>query len=135
MKYPYIYFEGKFLPIVPIQLQGKNGVVNFNAFIDTGASYSLFHADEAEVLGIKLEEGTREEMIVGDGRPLLVYVHHVPIMLAGKRFLAHIGFSKEIGVNMNIIGRRDIFDRFMICFKEYEKTIEIIPKEALNTPC
>ena len=127
MKFSYIFFEGKFLPIISLKLKGRDGWVEFKAYIDTGASYSLFHADEADVLGIELEQGNKEEMIVGDGNALTVYIHKIPISLAGKEFPAQIGFSKGIGVNMNILGRKDLFEKFVICFNEKEKVIEFTP--------
>lgn len=90
MRFNYQYFEGKFLPIITLKLKGKEEWVEFKAFIDTGASYCLFHADVAEVLGIKLEEGQKEEMTLGDGDILEVYVHNFTISIAGKEFCAKI---------------------------------------------
>ena len=126
--YQYLFFEGKFLPIVPLGLQGENGFVKFNVFIDTGASYSLFHASAAEVLGIQLEKGSKDEMTVGDGNALTVYIHTVVVSIAGKEFPTRLGFSREIGVNMNILGRKDIFDKFVICFDEKEKKVTFTSK-------
>ncbi len=128
MKFNYIFFEGKFLPIVPLKIQGKEGWVEFKAFIDTGASYCLFHADVAEVLGIDVEKGEKDEMVVGDGNILVVYIHFLPVSIAGKEFQAKIGFSKGIGVNMEIIGRKDIFDHFVVCFDEQERAVTFTPK-------
>ena len=129
MKFDYLFFEGRFLPIVPLKIKGKDGWIEFKAFIDTGASYCLFHADEAEVLGIELEKGEKDEMIVGDGNALTVYIHHLTISIAGKEFQAKIGFSKGIGVNMDIIGRKDIFNNFVVCFDEQENSVTFTPKK------
>ncbi len=128
MKFSYIFFEGKFLPIVPLKIKGKEGWIEFKAFVDTGASYCLFHADEAEVLGIELENGEKDEMIVGDGNALTVYIHTLTLSIAGKEFSARVGFSKGIGVNMDIIGRKDLFNHFVVCFDEEEKSITFTPK-------
>ncbi len=124
MRFNYLYFEGKFLPIVPLKLKGTNGFIEFQAFIDTGASYSLFPADVAEVLGLELEKGRKEEMVLGDGDILTVFVFNIEVSVAGKEFLAKIGFSKGIGVNLYIIGRKDIFERFIVSFNEKEKWVE-----------
>lgn len=128
MKFDYLFFEGKFLPIAPLKIKGKGDWVEFKAFIDTGASYCLFHADEAEVLGIDLEQGEKDEMVVGDGNILVVYIHLLPVSIAGKEFQVKIGFSKGIGVNLDIIGRKDIFDRFIICFDEQGRVVTFTPK-------
>jgi predicted aspartyl protease len=127
MKFDYQFFEGRFLPIVPIRLKGKTEWLESRAYVDTGASYCLFHADVAEILGIKLEEGERNEMTLGDGNILKVYLHKLLVSIAGKKFVALIGFSKGIGIGFYIVGRKDIFDNFIVCFNEKEKQIEFKP--------
>ena len=99
------------------------------AYVDTGASYSLFHAKVAEILGLDVEKGILYELVVGDGDILKVYLHSVTISLAGKEFKVTIGFSKNIGVGFNILGRKDIFDKFNICFNDKDKEISFTPLE------
>jgi len=41
-------------------------------------------------------------------------------------FKATIGFSKQLGIRFNIIGRKDFFERFKVCFDEREKVVEFI---------
>lgn len=108
-------------------MKGISEWIKFKAYIDTGASFCLFHADVAEVLGIKLEEGEKREMILGDGDSIAVYVHQVKVLLAGKEFIASIGFSKDLKIHFYILGRQDIFEHFVICFHEKEKMIEFTP--------
>ena len=124
MKFPYRFYDGRFLPIISIRLQGKDGWVASRAFVDTGASYSLFPPDIAEVLGIELEKGELSEMTVGDGNTLKVYLHQIKVSIAEKEFMATIGFSKGLGVGFYIIGTRDIFDNFKVCFNQKEKYVE-----------
>lgn len=112
---------------MPIQLKGRREWLRTRAYVDTGASYSLFPADVAEVLGFNLEEGELHEMVVGDGNTLKVYVHKIMISLAGKEFIASIGFSKGMGVGFYIIGRKDIFEKFVVCFNEKDKFVEFTP--------
>ena len=124
MRYDYQFFEGKFLPIITIQMKNKEEWLIIDAFVDTGASYSLFHADVAELLGLVLENGELSEMITGDGDSMKVYIHKIKVVVANTEFIASIGFSKDIGVGFNIIGRKDIFDRFIVCFHEKGKFLE-----------
>lgn len=66
-------------------------------------------------------------MVVGDGNVLIAYLHKVLVSTAGKEFIATIGFSKGLGVGFYIIGRKGIFDNFVVCFNEKEKQIEFKP--------
>lgn len=127
MRFSYHYLEGKFLPIVLLRLKGKEEWIESRAFVDTGASYSLFHADFATILGLELEHGELSEMVVGDGKILKVYIHRIRVSIAGQEFIASIGFSKDLGIGFYIIGRKDIFDRFLVSFNEKEKWVEFRP--------
>ena len=124
MKYPYLQERGKFAPIIPIKLSGKGGWVTFDAYVDSGATYSIFKPEMAEILGMELDKGEKVYVTVGDGSLITVYLHKVKIGLAGETFEATIGFSKQLGIGFNIIGRKDIFDRFIIIFNEKEKQVE-----------
>ncbi|MBS3140367.1 hypothetical protein J4479_05165 [Candidatus Woesearchaeota archaeon] len=57
MKFSYRFYEGKFLPIIPISLTENGKLIQMRAYVDTGASYSLFHAKVAEILGLDVEKG------------------------------------------------------------------------------
>lgn len=127
MKFPYRFYEGRFLPIVPIRLKGKESWVEHRAYVDTGASYCLFPADVAEFLGLVLEEGEVTEMVLGDGNILKVYLHRILVFLGEEEFTATIGFSKGLGVGFYILGTRDIFDKFKVCFNQKEKYVEFTP--------
>ncbi len=127
MRFPYRFYEGRFLPIISFKLQGRESWLEVRAFVDTGASYCLFPADVAEALGLVLEEGELSEMTVGDGNTLKVYLHQMKVALAGKEFMCTIGFSKGLGVGFYIVGTRDIFDQFVVSFNQKEKYVEFTP--------
>src|SRR3989344_8378698 len=128
MKFSYRFYEGKFLPIIPISLTENGKLIQMRAYVDPGASYSLFHAKVVEILGLDVE-GILYELVVGDGDILKVYLHSVTVSLVGKEFKVMIGFSKNIGVGFNILGRKDIFDKFNICFNDKDKEISFTPRE------
>lgn len=127
MKFPYLELRGKSAPIVPVALKGIEWV-SYDAYVDSGAGYSIFHADVADDLDIKLEDGNKTYVTVGDGSQIIVYVHKIRARLAGKEFRAIVGFSRHLGIGFNIIGRLGIFDRFRICFDEKEKAVEFYSK-------
>ena len=124
MRYPYLEERGKFAPIIPIRLMGRSGWITFDAYVDSGATYSIFKPEMAEILGIEPDKGERQYVTVGDGSLITVYLHKVKIDLAGKIFEATIGFSKQLGIGFNILGRKDIFDNFVITFNEKGKYVD-----------
>ena len=125
MRFPYIKLRGRYLPVIPLKVKGEGGWTIYNAFVDSGAGYSIFQSDVAEDLNLKLGEGKREYVTVGDGSLIIVYIHRLEIQIGDDEFEAGIGFSKQLGIGFNIIGRKDIFERFKICFDEKEKVVEL----------
>ena len=115
--------RGKLAPIVPIELKGKEWV-KFNAYVDSGAGYSIFHSRIGDILDLNLESGEKIYVTVGDGSQIIVYLHNIFVRIAEQEFKAIIGFSKHLGVGFNIIGQSDIFERFKICFDGKEKVVE-----------
>ncbi|MBC2697670.1 MAG: hypothetical protein HF976_06500 [ANME-2 cluster archaeon] len=65
MKYPYMLFKGRYLPIIPLDLKGSEWV----------------------------------------------------------EFKASIGFSRNLGIGFNILGRESFFDRFVFCFDDKNKVL------------
>lgn len=122
MKYPYIPFKNRCLPIIPLELKGSDWV-EFNAYVDSGASYSVFHSDIAEILEHSYEQGEKTYITVGDGSLITVFKHQLPVRINEQEFIASIGFSKNLGIGFNILGRESFFDRFIFCFDDKNKVL------------
>lgn len=126
MRFPYFQLSPKyFAPIVPIKMLGEEGWIDFEAYIDSGASYSIFKSDRAEILGIDYKRGQEVFLTVGDGGLLKVYIHRLKVELANKSFIAHVGFSSQLGIGFNLLGRKSFFEHFRICFDDNEHFVEI----------
>ena len=127
MKFKYRNIAGKLMPIIPIMLKGKDWK-RYNAYVDSGGSRSIFHSYVADDLEINLEDGDKVYITVGDGSQIIVYIHKLTVKIADQEFKASIGFSRNLGIGFNIIGRLDIFSKFKICFDDTEKIVEFHPK-------
>jgi hypothetical protein len=127
MKFPYTQKLGKFLPIVPLRLKSVHGDwIIFDAFVDSGASYSIFKEEIGEIIGLETEAGKKAYITVGDGSLIVVYLQEVEVKTGDEEFRATIGFSKQLGIGFNILGRKDFFERFKVCFDEVGKSVEFI---------
>lgn len=122
------YIDGE--PVVGLEIMAIDREwFEFLAYVDSGASYSVFHADEAKVLGINIKMGRQTWLMIGDGTKITVYVHKVWIKFVGREFVAEIAFSDDLKIGMNLIGQRSFFDNFTFCFKTWKQTLEVNPKE------
>jgi hypothetical protein len=79
-----------------------------------------------KILDLNIAKGRKKFMTVGDGSLITVYFHRIPVRFSETNFEADIGFSRQLGIGFDIIGRRDIFERFVICFDEKNKLVEIM---------
>lgn len=99
MKIPYVEVEkGIFAPVVRLEIFSGVRWLETEAYVDSGASYSIFKPDIAEMLKIN-------------------YLN-LRVKFADHEFNASIGFSDKLGVEFNLLGRESFFKKFMICFND-----------------
>jgi len=123
IKLPYIQWRGRYSPVVEVTLLNKEQSVRTLAYIDTGATYSVFHADFAEVLGINIYSGERRDITVGDGGMIPLYLFKMRLIIDALKIDALIGFSDRLGTGINIIGRESVLDNYTVCFDGKNKEV------------
>lgn len=122
MTLPYLDDE----PVVPVEIQDGSGEWHkFFGYLDSGAGYSVFHIDVAEILKINIYKGREISLTVGNGSEIPTFIHRLPVRFAGKKFIAELSFSPSLGIGTNIIGTKSFFDNFQICFNNKRKAVEV----------
>lgn len=126
MRFPYFQLGPKdFAPIIPLQLFGKDGWLAVEAYIDSGATFSIFKKERAEILGINYKEGKKVHLTVGDGGLLAVYLVRLKVKIGDYEFVSPVGFSEQLGVEFNLLGRKGFFDHFRVCFNDKNRFVEL----------
>jgi len=124
VKFPYLKDAfGHKAPIVYLQVWTGNRWLYLQAYVDSGASWTIFHADVAQLLGIKLSRHTRRYMALGNGSVIPISLHRVRVRFAGVEFTVPAGFSDALKVGFNLLGRAGFFDRFIVCFNDRARTL------------
>ncbi len=129
IEFEYSLYKGLRVPLIPVEIKGKDGWHELWAFVDSGATYSIFEAKVSEMLGIDFRKGKKLMIIVGDGSYIPVYFHKIQIRIGDVEFSTDIGFSERLGVGFNLLGRKDVFERFKVCFSDRENLISFIIKD------
>jgi len=127
IKFSYKAYKREFYPIIKITLYGSTGPLETEAYVDSGASISIFLATIAADLGIDYTKGKISYTMVGDGSFIPVYLHTMRIRIGGSTCRATIGFSSHLGADFNLLGQKDIFDRFVVSFDKRKKIISFQP--------
>lgn len=126
MVFPYIDQE----PIIFLGIQTKsNKWLRVQAYVDSGASVSVFGADIAKYLGINLTTGIPEYLIIGDGSKMKVYIHKIKVKFLDSLLEAKIAFSDGFGISTNLLGQRSFFDNFTFCFQSWNQQLAVFPKK------
>lgn len=115
--------QGRYAPIIYLQAWTGNRWLYLQAYVDSGASWSVFHVDVAQLLGIKLNQTKRYYVSLGNGSVLPVYLAHIKVRFAGTEFSAPVGFSDALRVGFNLLGRAGFFDRFTMCFNDRARVL------------
>lgn len=127
IRFSYKAYRGVPCPVIRIGMKGPLGWIQAEAYVDSGASISIFSVHEAAGLGLDFRKGKETFVTVGDGNSIPVYVHRVPVQIGSIRFKAAVGFSPRLGVGFNLLGRQDIFTRFDITFSEARNLVTFRP--------
>lgn len=128
IKFPYTIHKGLTIPYIPITLKIGKTQRRFWTFIDTGATFTIIKASEIEDLDFDWKTGQLVNVQVGDGRFIPVYLHKLEISFDDVKFLATMGFSNRLGVEFNLLGRKDVFEVFDITFSESSKEIAFLKR-------
>lgn len=117
VKFPYLRYEDIGVPVIPIKIKVEKWHEIWG-FVDTGATYTTLHSEEADRLGLNYLDGERVMVTVGDGGSIPVYLHDLKVKIGTHEFGSIIGFSDRLGVDLNIIGRKNLFEEFVVCFDD-----------------
>jgi len=98
-----------------------------DAYVDSGAAYSIVHGDFARDVGFEFDRGEQILVKVGDGSLIPVFLHRVPLQIGPHRITARMGFSTHLGIGFHLLGRLDVFEHLRVCFHARERTVIFDP--------
>ena len=127
IEYDYAVVAGRRSPLIPLGLGHQGKWQRVEAYVDSGAFYSVFKPDFSQPLGLEWQEGERVQVQVGDGRFIPIYLHELDVQVRQYRFSGRIGFSDHLGIRFNLIGRIPLFDQFVICFDDRRGVVGLEP--------
>lgn len=116
--YRYKRLKDLRVPIITLAIRYGERWHPVEAYVDSGATYSVFTAQVADRLGLAYRSGRRTYVQVGDGSFIPVYLHDLEIQVGKHRLVVPLGFSDRLGVRFNLLGRMGIFSHFKVCFDE-----------------
>ncbi|MEW5718514.1 MAG: hypothetical protein AB1817_07810 [Chloroflexota bacterium] len=114
----YRLLRGRGAPVVRIRLFHDSRQTEDFALVDSGAVYSIFDASIADRLGIDFKLGRRASVWGLGGHLVTIYLHPVGLVIGELHIRAEIGFSDQLRIGFNLLGRHSIFNQLQFCFND-----------------
>lgn len=122
----YQLLHRRWLPIIPVLLKWRAVSVQSEAYLDSGAFYSIFKISVAAELGVDLSRAKERMFVVADGSFIPAKLVKLPVEVGGRRRIAEVAFSDRLNIGFNLLGRKDIFESFdEVIFRESRKEIAL----------
>lgn len=122
-RFPYKRLQGLWQPVIPIGVKLEPGWKRIDVYVDSGATYTVIQGRIADDAGFNYRTGKRISLEVGTGNLMVVYLHEMEVQLGSERFTCPVGFSDQLGVKFNVLGKIGFFDRFKICFHQSQRSL------------
>ncbi|MBI5098843.1 MAG: hypothetical protein HZB30_06345 [Nitrospirae bacterium] len=123
--FPYQLINKRHIPVIPLILHGsRNTKIRTEAFVDSGATFSIFNVDIAKSLMLNLKNAREQFFVVGDGSFIPAKVIKIPVEIGNEKIISDIAFSEKLNIGFNLLGRKGIFEYFdEIAFNEKAKEV------------
>jgi hypothetical protein len=117
---------GVIRPVIPVYLHANNNLFGYEALIDSGADFNIFHAEIGRYLGLEIESGRPVKFGGIKGTtPALGYFHKVDLELGESKYKCEVAFSDQIAnYGYGVLGQVGFFDHFRIEFNFKEELIK-----------
>jgi len=110
-------------PVVNIKLETESNSIQVSFFIDSGADMTIIPLNFARELGFDVwnDDEVVDALGVG-GSSVPYFVRHVNITIGDNKWEIRVACSLRDDVPF-LLGRKDIFDKFQVCFNDKEKKV------------
>jgi hypothetical protein len=122
-RFDYTIFHNAKAPVIPIEIQGRGRWHKLWVYVDSGASFTVLHTFEARRLGVNLKKCRKIALVSAGNRDVPVYMKKLVMRVGRRSFRAEVGFCRGLGDAFNLLGRKDVFDRFQVCFDDKREVI------------
>jgi hypothetical protein len=90
--------------------------------LDTGSTFCIFQRFYAELLGIEVENGTRETIRTAKGS-FTAFGHEVSIKFSNLEWDAIVYFAQDESFPVSVLGRNGFLNKINIAIIDYEQLL------------
>lgn len=127
IRFRYRPYRDSLAPVVPLRVYAGKRWRRIWAYVDSGAAYSILTQTQARRLGLLRIKARRLAVTTSGGRTHEISLHRLWTRLGRKRLSVTFGVPRGFDLDFNLLGRRDLFERFAVCFDEAQGVVTFIP--------
>ncbi len=90
--------------------------------LDTGSTFCIFQRFYADLLGIEVEKGERENIRTAKGS-FTAYGHEIVIKFSNLEWEAFVYFAQDESFPISVIGRNGFLNKINIAIIDYEQLL------------
>ncbi len=105
-------------PIISIKVLGGHRWKRVWAYVDSGAAYSVLTVVDARRLGLLKIKARGLPVTTSGGRTQRITLHRLWVKIGKERLSVTFGVPRDFDVAFNLLGRRDFFRRYQVCFDD-----------------
>lgn len=122
-RFDYSIFHNAKAPVIPVEFRGAGRWQKLWVYVDSGASFTVLHTFEARRLGVNLSKCKKFMIVVAGDRKIPVFQKTMRMRIGRKTFPAEVGFCRALGGTFNILGRKDVFEKFKVTFDDKRNVV------------
>ena len=126
-QFRYKTYRDAHAPIIPLQVFSGKRWRRIWAYVDSGAAYSVLTQQDARRLGLLKIKARRLAVTTSGGQTLHISLHRLWAKLGKEKLSITFGVPRGFNVDFNLLGRRDVFRRFIIAFDDSRGLLTFIP--------
>lgn len=103
--------------------------IPYEALVDSGADWCLFHAEVGSLLGLDVTRGPSAMFQGVEGRECKAFLHSVDVVIGSMRFRILAGFVERFAFPFGLLGQAGFFDHFVVTLSNSppQPYVEILP--------
>ncbi|OGF62026.1 hypothetical protein A2926_01540 [Candidatus Giovannonibacteria bacterium RIFCSPLOWO2_01_FULL_44_40] len=119
-------------PAVKLLFPYKNGgEVTFLLLIDSGAHMSALPMTDADIIGVRAEDGDLMSVAGINGVPIRGWRHDIPVRCENNFIHLPVVFLDDT-LAPRVLGRAGVFEKFTIVFDETKKRSGFLPTDTIE---
>jgi len=127
VRFIYRRYRDGLAPIIPLKVLAGKRWRRIHAYVDSGAAYSVLTVAEARRLGLMRIKARHIGVTTSGGQSQKISLHRLWVKVGEDRLSVTFGVPRGFDVHCNLLGRRDLFRRYTVCFDDTHGTLTFLP--------